>query len=526
MNGLQAFPTEVLNLIIEQLVLGIGIQKLVLLRTVNRAFDASILHTICVSQIVGIDDPATRGLAQRMPPWLRGKVLAVKSRSVTGADTSYLSVIARVNQSLDSLINEDEGMRTSRHEAVAGAVLLVQGEPVDHSVEALNILSGAVVSGNLGVVASLLQQNEHSSIPVGVNDTTPYFPNLLTLAATAGHLEMVRYLLGCGARLHSVLSSPDYQRYRHQDLATWHAQSEIIRSLTLHMKPRSALRTAVFGGHGDIVHLFLRPEHRLPTDHVEYLSAIVAGAKAGRIDLIDALFEAIGKKLADMPGLENEMMWAATRYNQQHVVQKLLDEGADINAFPDEHIRPCHSALHIAASLGNISMVRFLIERGADVHLNGVNSFGHLPIEGAARSGQKEVVELLIDEHGADPASALHSAAKGCQSRLIKYLLERFPDLPFGNAGEDGYVAFLRALAGKNLRALTLLVEAGVDVNDDRFGVPYEEANNAGLGGWVCKHLISLGARNSGGDTYRDEQNSHVRDVLVSERTWDWAGKY
>lgn len=526
MNGLQAFPTEVLNLVIERLVVDIGIQKLVLLRTVNRAFDASILHTICVSQPVDIDDPATPGLAQQMPPWLRGKVLAVKSRSVSGVDTSYLSVIARVNQSLDSLMDEDEGLRTSRHESIAGAVQLVQEESINHSFEAQNLLSGAVVSGNLAVLASLVQQNEHLSIPVEANNTTPYFPNLLTLAAMCGHLDMVRYLLSCGVQLDSISSSRDYQRYRHLDLTSWHVQSEINRSLILHVKPRSALRTSVFGGHGDIVHWLLRPEYRLPITHLEYLSAIVAGAKAGRLDLINALFEVIGKKLSDFPELENEMMWAATRYNQKHVVQKLLDEGADINAFPDANIRPCHSALHIAASLGNVSMVRFLIERGADVHLNGANSFGHLPVEGAARSGQEEVVELLINEHGANPASALQSAAKGSQSRLIKYLLDRFPDLPFGNAGGDGHIALLRALATKNTRAITFLVEAGVDINDDRFGVPYDEANNAGLGRWVCKHLISLGARSSGGDTFKDEQNSSVRGVLVSERTWDWAGKY
>ncbi|KAI1868397.1 hypothetical protein JX265_007220 [Neoarthrinium moseri] len=521
MDGLRVFPSEVLNLIMEQLVIAVGIRKLLRLRTVNRKFDTAILQTICVSQTVDIDDPATPKLASRMPPTLRGKVVAVKSQFAITSSESYLSVVAGVNQALDDLMETDsEQLRRSRHETIAGAVLLVRDHPVDHKIEAQNVLSGAVILGNLPIIALLLQDTD-------VNGTTPYFHGLLTLAATYGHLDVVRYLLTCGARLDSVFSSWSDQQYRLVSLPEWQAQNENIRPMSLRVEPPSALRTAVFGGHTDIVHLLLHSEHRLPITDTEYLRAILAGAKAGRLDLIDALLQTIGRKLADFPDLENEMMWAAVRYGRKHVVQKLLDNGADINAFRVPCLYPDHSALYIASSLGNISMVHFLIERGAKIN----NNPNRLPIEGAALAGHEEVVELLLD-HGADPSSALRSAAAGSQPLLIKYLLHRFPDLPFRDAGELGLLAMVRALLVKNLTAVTLLVEAGVDPNDDFYTGPdgslWYLAQQASFGRWIGEHLITLGARHSGEDTYNDDSNEPptIRDVRVSERTWEWVSKY
>jgi ankyrin repeat protein len=150
------------------------------------------------------------------------------------------------------------------------------------------------------------------------------------------------------------------------------------------------------------------------------------------------------------------MLREATRYGQEKVVLWLLEKGIDVNAFP-WHIRNTnHSALQIAASLGNLSMVRLLLNRGADVNLNGLNTTGHPSIEGAARCGQEAIVELLI-VHGADPRKALLSATAGGQPRLIRLLLNRLPDLPNRKSGDVGRMALLKAFACRNLRAITML---------------------------------------------------------------------
>jgi len=182
MVDLQAFPNEIFNYIIERLVIKIGIQKAVLLRTVNRSFNAAILEAICVSQVVDIYDPATPNLWRSMGSTLRGKVFVVKSLSTEATSKTHLSVIANVNLKLDTLAGEsDEKTTKCRHESVAQAVGLMHcvsrwgKEPVDAKLEAQNLLSGAIIIGSLPLVKSLLASKESSPALADVNGVTPYF---------------------------------------------------------------------------------------------------------------------------------------------------------------------------------------------------------------------------------------------------------------------------------------------------------------------------------------------------------------
>ncbi|KAK8039967.1 ankyrin repeat domain containing protein [Apiospora rasikravindrae] len=589
MSGLQAFPGELLEFVLEQLVVIIGIQKAVRLRTVSRAFDAAILHAICVRQVVDIDDPATPCLASRVEPGLRGRIIAAKSRSASATAAtgtadgikSHISVVATVNQLLDGLLGEDEDpeLRRRRRESIAQAVLPVKevraddvygspdshdmvdqllgkigpdrDAPLDHVlVEGQNLLSGAVVTGNLALLKLLLQQHPNVRLPAsgrlpsrwsGVSGVTPYFPNLVTLAATWGHLEVVRHLLSCGARIDSE-SKAWRTRLSPASQADWPASDwyeerdhfMIMYLLSKYGPSTSPLCAAVRHGHGHIVRLLLRPEHRLPLNSIEYLSAILAGAEAGRLDLIEILLEMIGKRLSDFPGLESELLWAAVRCGHQHIVEKLLDCGADVDALPNSS-RQYYGALTIAASRGNMAMVRLLLERGAEVNIDGPDRPGHLPIQAAARSGQEEVVQLLL-EHGADPRAAAVAAAQGGQPRVLRALLSRFPDLlrRGTETWETGQEALAWTLQTKNLTTLTVLVnEAGVDLEDCSLdgdlpcGWPSYRLRRRLLGRWVVEHLIALGARTTTDeDEEFDSDSVPIRGVYVSERTWEWVSKY
>ncbi|KAK8086130.1 hypothetical protein PG994_001104 [Apiospora phragmitis] len=204
MIGLQALPDEVLGLIIEQLV--ITIQKAVLLRSVNRAFGSAILH-------------AFSGSTRR---W---------TASLLGDD-------------------DDEERRESRHKSIAGEVLPVDlvdpedeenGDVGDNSndsiidnaqAEAQNLLSGAVIMGNLSLLKLLLiQSNGHlSSSSMGVNvtlrgcsswlwgcgspaavhrhinayaDKPRSFYGTLIIAASMGNIDMDHLLLERSASVHT-----------------------------------------------------------------------------------------------------------------------------------------------------------------------------------------------------------------------------------------------------------------------------------------------------------------------------------
>lgn len=185
-----------------------------------------------------------------------------------------------------------------------------------------------------------------------------------------------------------------------------------------------------------------------------------------------------------------------------------------------------------SASIGNIEMTKFLIEQGADVNLNGLLLRDHLPIEGAAFHGQEDVVNLLI-AHGADPRYALQSAIKGGQSRLVRCLIHSHPDLLHRENGWVAREALAGAVASRNLRPITFLVEAGVSLDEgwgyDNDGMGWElpicMAKQGGLP-WMVDHLTALGARDTDDEMDAQEFLVDARGINVPERTWDWVGKY
>ncbi|CEJ93485.1 hypothetical protein VHEMI09068 [[Torrubiella] hemipterigena] len=69
------------------------------------------------------------------------------------------------------------------------------------SARAQNILSGAIVLGNLALVTSLLDQAPLPSAKL-LNTKSPFFGLPLPLAAAWGDVDIVRHLLRCGANPH------------------------------------------------------------------------------------------------------------------------------------------------------------------------------------------------------------------------------------------------------------------------------------------------------------------------------------
>src|SRR5262249_3940627 len=78
------------------------------------------------------------------------------------------------------------------------------------------------------------------------------------------------------------------------------------------------------------------------------------------------------------------------------VIDKLLDDGVNVNAANSEGVTP----LLVAAMMGRLEVVRKLIRLGANP--NGGPTGADRPLHRAAMMGHAAVVKLLLD-HGADP---------------------------------------------------------------------------------------------------------------------------
>jgi len=123
-------------------------------------------------------------------------------------------------------------------------------------------------------------------------------------------------------------------------------------------------------------------------------------------------------------------------------IQKLLDQGADINENAVVGGSMNGSLLSQAAYYCRIEAVKYLIQKGADINnATGWTDYGHSgkglrPLHMAARSGCTEAIKLLLDA-GADidvranefRGAALAIAAYHGNIKSVKYLLERGADV-------------------------------------------------------------------------------------------------
>ncbi|XP_047050043.1 ankyrin repeat, PH and SEC7 domain containing protein secG-like [Lolium rigidum] len=158
------------------------------------------------------------------------------------------------------------------------------------------------------------------------------------------------------------------------------------------------------------------------------------------------------------------------------------------------------TVLHFAARKGCLQIYRFLVEEsGLDV--NTLSKTGATPMDYAAFAGNVQVMRYLID-HGADPAIAdqrgttpLHSAAEEGHCEAVRLLLSKgVPVDPVDHQGAPLHLAIAKdrpevvklllehgadpnkvvnqilsplvmSVFGKSLRCMKILIEAGADLN-------------------------------------------------------------
>lgn len=208
------------------------------------------------------------------------------------------------------------------------------------------------------------------------------------------------------------------------------------------------------------------------------------GGVAGKITLhlnLKKIFQAI--RNGDSEGLEKLIykgikprgifdrygrtpLLSAIRYKNISIVKFLIDRGVDINE-PDYHqtVIP----INFAVQWGGLEITQFLIDAGADV--NSCNPFKYTPLHTASSSGNYDIAKMLL-EKGADVNAEtivpdykypevkglegmeeeLKAAAKAAEERHKK-------------AGFHGDTPLHASIDGGNPEIVRALIKAGADVN-------------------------------------------------------------
>ncbi|KAJ7663346.1 ankyrin repeat-containing domain protein [Mycena polygramma] len=220
-------------------------------------------------------------------------------------------------------------------------------------------------------------------------------------------------------------------------------------------------------------------------------SALVLACQCGYKGVVEVLLKH-GADPNAAPGIEDTTpLQAASHSRELAIVEVLLAHGADVNRQGNyiQHFVICviyfvpntgrhyGTALQACSWSGELGIAKLLVERGADVNIQG-GSFG-TALQAASAGGNLTIVQLLL-EHGADVTmyggrygTALHAAAHQGNLPIVKLLLERGADIhvrgPPARGGQRvpvfGGTVLYEASGSGNLAMVELLLERGADVN-------------------------------------------------------------
>ena len=124
---------------------------------------------------------------------------------------------------------------------------------------------------------------------------------------------------------------------------------------------------------------------------------VFEAAVLGRSDRIEELIDAGDVEVGSRSPDGFSLLHLATFFGQGEVFRFLLERGADVHVVAENPTRV--QPLHSAAAIRSVELCEQLLEAGAGV--NARQAGGFTPLMSAAMAGDRELVDLLL-AHGAD----------------------------------------------------------------------------------------------------------------------------
>ncbi|KAI9652384.1 MAG: hypothetical protein M1829_001659 [Trizodia sp. TS-e1964] len=307
-----------------------------------------------------------------------------------------------------------------------------------------------------------LQQSMNPSINSRLENEPPSPDlDLLCAAAYLNLIPIAKWLLLEGHSPHSksvLFSSP-------MELAAWAGNAQMLEIFQDHVQEiedldpaarfsrnwrgkvgPASIRGAAIRGDVDMVRLAVYPPSRAAPDSTDFVSEAI-----GSVNRVSSTGNALC--LAQ---------WATRDVEVFKYLERFFSKPSDLSYILAKHAR-----------LGNLEMVRYLLDAGADTR--GVCGRDANPLIVACRRCHEEVVDLLL-ERGADPnfdgdrergqqGNPIAKAAASGSLVIVRKLLSHGADLCHENAGIPmGYHALYWAVRLEHTSMVKFLVAAGVDL--------------------------------------------------------------
>jgi len=180
-----------------------------------------------------------------------------------------------------------------------------------------------------------------------------------------------------------------------------------------------------------------------------------------------------------------------------NLVRSLLDKGVGVDSWDDSAKK---TALQCAAMSGHKDIVELLLSKGARIDAQE-DWPGGTALDYAAEKGHKAIVELLI-ARGADINAKrgyptgdmpLHSAARAGHKTIVELLIAKGTDVNAKNAVGETSLHYVARIGRKDILELLIANGADVDVKNELGQTPLDSAASRGQKE-VVKLLIEKGA--------------------------------
>jgi ankyrin repeat protein len=174
-------------------------------------------------------------------------------------------------------------------------------------------------------------------------------------------------------------------------------------------------------------------------------------AEQGDLDIVKFLIEKSPSARA-----RNVALWYAAMAGQMAIVEYLIECGADIHAYND-------AALQYSIKGGHLHIAKFLIDKDPRIHIY------NFTLRHAAMYGHLSIVEYAI-EHGANihayNDAALRYSSMNCNLDIIKYLIDNGADI---HANNDAALCMRVCVENDDIALIQYII--GHDTNDRVFSL-------------------------------------------------------
>ncbi|XP_062575297.1 putative ankyrin repeat protein RF_0381 [Saccostrea cucullata] len=273
-------------------------------------------------------------------------------------------------------------------------------------------LSAACINGKRTVVEYLIEK-------VDVNEICDKCDPALHCAATSGHLGIVKYLVEHEADVNLLSSSKKNPLY----CAAMNGHLHIIRYLLdngadINQKICAKIDTSILcvassKDYFEILEELIKRRANVNQCDRNGNTPLCYASKSGHLRTVKFLLE----NDADI-NVGASCLSSACKGGHLDVVEFLIDK-VDVNQFDNI----CDPPLHCASGQGHLGIVKYLVEHGAEVNLQGF--YNENSICRAAENGHFPVVEYLV-EHGAVVSQAIFIAMERGQEDIINLMLKTY----------------------------------------------------------------------------------------------------